>query len=84
MCIFCEILSGKRRELPWAGNEPVDKYKALSEWRASHAKAYRAFAGKDIDNRSSTAGVSRHPSGMKARRSHGQPTDRVAHGDKTG
>ena len=29
MCIFCEILSGRVEELPWAGNEPVDKYVVL-------------------------------------------------------
>ena len=26
-------MSGKRRELPWTGKEPVDEYRLLSEWR---------------------------------------------------
>lgn len=23
MCVFCEIVSGSKKELPWAGNEPI-------------------------------------------------------------
>ncbi len=85
MCVFCKILSREIRELPWTGNDPVDKYKVLSKWRASHANAYRAFAC-DIGeiNRSSTAGSNKATSLERARRVHGQPSGRMAHGDKTG
>jgi hypothetical protein len=32
MCVFCEIMSGRVRELPWAGRESVDEYRLSSEW----------------------------------------------------
>ena len=46
MCIFCEIVSGKREELPWAGNDPVDEYLERGKWIDSLSGLHHPEPGK--------------------------------------